>query len=317
MFLEPSNTILEEVVVKVTDPQKIFLGVLQNRLQNYGNDPIQMTGFYRETIKKRRTYVSLSESIVSIQKQPFTTDLHDQVRLFKGRKNTDYTRLDTVNFKLQGGPYSALYVDLIKYPSLLFSDAAFELYDFTFEEFTQINDNQVVVLAFKQKPIIEDPLYFGKLYIDSKSLAVISATFQLNVADKTKSGLLFTRKKPAGLDVYPTEVRYQINYRQQNGKWIFAYSRGDLTFKLNWAKRIFNTIYNSTIELAATDWKKLETQEVQNTQKLNANVIMSDKVISLADPDFWGPYNIIEPEKSIDNAIRKIKRKSLMEDIND
>jgi hypothetical protein len=313
LYLEPSNTMLEEVVVNTSDAYTLFLGVLNNRLQNYGDDPIEMTGFYRETIRKRRTYVSLSESILSIQKQPFISTAPDQISLFKGRKNTDYTKLDTVNFKLQGGPFSALYVDVIKYPSFIFSKNSLEIYDFSLEENTQINGKQVLVLAFKQKPSYENPLYYGKLYIDAKSLAVVSATFSLNVEDKIRAGLLFTRKKPAGLDVYPTEVSYQINYRQQNGKWIFAYSRGDLTFKLNWAKRIFNTVYTSTIEMAVTDWKKQDIKEVQTTQELTSNVIMSDKVESLADPDFWGKYNIIEPEKSIEQAIRKIQRKALNE----
>lgn len=313
LYLEPSNTILEEVVVKVLDAKNIFLAVLNNRLRNYGDKPIQMTGFYRETIRKRRTYVSLSESIVNIQKQPFSKVLQDEINLFKGRKNTDYAKLDTVNFKLQGGPFSSLFIDLIKYPKLLFSDSAFELYDFSLEEITQINENQVLVLAFKQKPTNEDPLYFGKLYIDAKSLAVISANFQLNVKDKTKAGLQFTRKKPFGVDIYPTEVRYQINYRQEGGQWIYAYSRGDLTFKLNWDKRIFNTIYNTTFEMAITDWKIQNIPENQNTQKLKPNVIITDQVLSLADPDFWGEYNIIEPEKSIEAAIRKIQRKTLNE----
>lgn len=313
LYLEPSNTILDEVVVNVTDANTIFMGVLNNRIQNYGDDPLQMTGFYRESIRKRRTYVSLSESIVTIQKQPFSRDIQDQVSLFKGRKNTDYTKLDTVNFKLQGGPFSALLVDIIKNPTFIFSEDAFELYDFNLEDVTQINGKRVLVLAFKQKPTNTNPLYFGKMYIDAKSLAVISATFSLNVEDKVKAGLSFTRKKPAGLDVYPTEVRYQINYKEQNGKWIYAYSRGDLTFKLNWAKRIFNTVYTTTVEMAVTDWKKQDNKENLTTQKLTSNVIMSDKVLSLGDPDFWGEYNIIEPEKSIESAIRKIQRKALNE----
>ena len=313
LYLESSNTMLEEVVVNVRDAKNIFLGVLSSRLQNYGNEPIQMTGFYRETIRKRRTYVSLSESIINIQKQPFSLAAQEQIDLFKGRKNADYIKLDTVNFKLQGGPFSALFLDLIKHPSLIFSEHAFDLYDFNLEDITQINDNQVLVLAFKQKPTYENPLYYGKMYIDVKSLAVISATFHLNVEDKIKAGLIFTRKKPVGVDVYPTEVRYQVNYRQENGKWIFAYSRGDLTFKLNWDKKIFNTIYSTSFEMAVTDWKKQDTKEIQNTQKLTSNIIISDKVSSLADPDFWGEYNIIEPEKSIESAIRKIKRKTLNE----
>ncbi len=313
ILLEPSNTVLEEVIVNSSDVKTLFLGVLNNRLQNYGDDPLSMTGFYRETIKKRRTYVSLSESIVKIQKQPFSENSQDLIDLFKGRKNTDYTKLDTVNFKLQGGPFSALYIDLVKYPSNIFSENAFDLYDFNLEEVTQINGNKVLVLAFKQKPDYDNPLYYGKLFIDAKSLAVISANFALNVEDKVKSGRLFTRKKPLGLDVYPTEVRYQITYREQNGKWVFAYSRGDLTFKLNWNKRIFNTVYSTTIEMAVTDWKKQDSKETGPLQKLNSNVIMSDKVSSLSDPDFWGAYNIIEPEKSIEAAIRKIQKKALVE----
>jgi len=313
LLLESSNTLLEEVVVKTRDAKNLFSGVLNNRLQNYGSDPLQMTGFYRETIKKRRTYVSLSESIVKIKKQPFSEASLDQINLFKGRKNANYSKLDTVNFKLQGGPFSALFIDLIKDPSYIFSDNAFDLYDFNVEDITQINGNQVLILAFKQKPTYESPLYYGKMFIDAKSLAVISASFSLNVEDKVKAGLLFTRKKPAGVDVYPTEVRYQINYREQDGKWIFAYSRGDLTFKLNWDKRIFNTVYSTTVEMAVTDWKKQDKKENQNAQKLNSNVIMSDKVSNLSDPDFWGAYNIIEPEKSIESAIRKLQKKALVE----
>jgi CarboxypepD_reg-like domain len=100
VYLEPSNTMLEEVVVNVRDAKNVYLGVLSSRLQNYGNEPIQMTGFYRETIRKRRTYVSLSESIVNIQKEPFSVSSQDQINLFKGRKNADYNKLDTLNYSL-------------------------------------------------------------------------------------------------------------------------------------------------------------------------------------------------------------------------
>jgi hypothetical protein len=65
--------------------------------------------------------------------------------------------------------------------------------------------------------------------------------------------------------------------------------------------------------MAVTDWKKQDNKEAIATQKLTSNVIMSDKVQSLADPDFWGEYNIIEPEKSIETAIRKLQKKALAE----
>ena len=315
LYLEPINILLKEVVVNVIDANKLFSNVLNNRSKNYGDSAIQMIGFYREAIKKRRTYVSVLESIVDIEKIPFSSSLQDQVNILKGRKNVDYTKLDTINFKLEGGLFTALFIDLIKDPSNIFSENVFDLYNFRFEDITQINDKQVLIISFKQKSSLEDPapLYSGKLFIDSKSLAIISATFQLNVENRIKAGLIFTRKKPKGLDIYPTEVNYQVDYRQQNNKWIFSYSRGDITFKLNWDKWIFNTSYNTTFELVNTNWKNQDSQAQINTQKLSPYVIMSDRITNSADINFWGEYNIIEPEKSIESAIKKIKSKNLKE----
>ena len=315
LYLEPINVQLKDVVVNGIDANKLFSNVLNNRSKNYGDSAIQMIGFYREAIKKRRTYVSVLESIVDIEKMPFSTGVQDQVNILKGRKNVDYTKLDTINFKLEGGLYTALFIDLIKDPSNIFSENVFDLYNFRFEDITQINDKQVLIISFKQKPSLEDPdpLYSGKLFIDAKSLAIISATFQLNVENRIKAGLIFTRKKPKGLDIYPTEVNYQVDYRQQNNKWIFSYSRGDITFKLNWDKWIFNTSYNTTFELVNTNWENLDSQAQLNTQKLSPYVIMSDRIPNSADINFWGEYNIIEPEKSIESAIKKIKSKNLKE----
>ena len=315
LYLEPIIILLKEVVVNVIDANKLFSNVLNNRSKNYGDSSIKMVGFYRESIKKRRTYVSVLESIVDIEKIPFSSGVQDQVDILKGRKNVDYTKLDTINFKLEGGLFTALFIDLIKDPSNIFSENVFDLYNFRFEDITQINDKQVLIISFKQKSSLKDPdpLYSGKLFIDAKSLAIISATFQLNVENKIKAGLIFTRKKPKGLVLYPTEVSYQVDYRQQNNKWIFSYSRGDITFKLNWDKWIFNTSYNTTFELVNTNWKNQDSLAQINTQKLSPYVIMSDRIPNSPDVNFWGEYNIIEPEKSIESAIKKIKSKNLKE----
>jgi hypothetical protein len=176
LYLEPVNFLLKDVVVNVMDANKIFTNVLNNRSKNYGDSTVQMIGFYRESIKKRRNYVSVLESIVDIQKMPFSSRFQDKVNILKGRKNADYAKLDTVNFKLEGGLFSTLYIDLIKDPSNIFSENVFEMYNFSFEDITQINDREVYIISFKQKSSIEDPdpLYRGKLFVDAKSLAIIS-----------------------------------------------------------------------------------------------------------------------------------------------
>ena len=309
ILLESTNIALGEIIVSTTDAEKLFNQVISRIEQNYSKDQNLMTGFYRETIRKRKTYLSLSESVVEIQKQPYMSNIDDFIELFKGRKNTDYTKLDTLTFKLQGGPYTTIFLDIMKYPDIIFTEDALKIYDFSLDNNTQIDERKVYVLAFKQKPTITAPMYYGKLFIDTESMAIISATFNLNVEDKKAAGLMFTQKKPSGAEVYPLEASYQINYREQNGKWIFAYSRGDITFLVDWDKKLFNTTYETSVELAVTDWRKKNNDSQKLTQKLRQNVIMIDKVSNFADPEFWGEYNIIEPEKSIEIAIKKIQRK--------
>ena len=91
-----------------------------------------MTAFYRETIRKNRTYVSIGEAAVEVFKAPYTSDLRfDAARLYKGRKSTDVARMDTVLFKLQGGITNALDLDLVKNTELILTIDAMKYYDYS------------------------------------------------------------------------------------------------------------------------------------------------------------------------------------------
>ena len=60
--------------------------------------------------------------------------------------------------------------------------------------------------------------------------------------------------------------------------------------------------------MVITDWEFNPDQKIDAKQKLRPSVILTDEASGFADPDFWGEYNIIEPEKSIEQAIKKINR---------
>ena len=119
---------------------------------------------------------------------------------------------------------------------------------------------------------------------------------------------MFIKRKPAGARVYPTEASYLVNYREQNGRWYFGYSRGQITFKIKWKRKLFNSTYASTVELAVTDWEFAKTKPFKTMERMKTNVIMSDDISGFADKEFWGEHNYIEPEKSIESAINKIKK---------
>ncbi|MDG1729965.1 MAG: carboxypeptidase-like regulatory domain-containing protein [Algibacter sp.] len=311
ILLTPAITQLNEVNIKTTtqDARSIVEETLKKKSSIYNNNNTLMTAFYRETIKKRRRNASLSEAVVKIHKQPYNNLRRDHIELIKARKNTDYSKLDTIALKLQGGPFSNLYTDIIKYPEFIFTTEDLPLYKFSFGNSTKINDRQIYVVNFKQKKDNGTPLYYGKLYIDAETLALTNAVYSLNVSNRELSSQMYVRKKPRKVDVYPTEATYRVNYRTTNGKWHYAYSNISLTFKVNWKGKLFNSIYTLNSEMAITDWEIYDTKLVKIRSKLiQPSTILSEKASGFSDPRFWGAYNIIEPEKSIESAIKKIQK---------
>ncbi|MFW6351405.1 MAG: carboxypeptidase-like regulatory domain-containing protein [Bacteroidota bacterium] len=301
---------LVEVSVFPSDPNLLIRAVINRRDENYLSDPTKMTAFYRETIKKGWSYVSLSEAVVDVYKFSYDNPREDRVRLQIGRKSTDYERLDTLAFKLQGGPYTATMLDIMKDPYLLFDNEMIDYYNFKISNITRIDDRTIYVLSFEQKPEVEIPLFYGKLYVDTENLAVTRAIFNMNTDDRDEVARLFIRKKPFGARVYPTEASYVVDYRQnKDGKWYFGYSRGQASFKVNWRRKLFNTNYHTTLEMAVTDWQITEEDPFRGSERLRINAVMEDEVSGFSNPDFWEDYNVIEPEQPIENVIKKIQRK--------
>ena len=180
---------------------------------------------------------------------------------------------------------------------------------FSFDNSTEVNNRTVYVVNFTQLPNIVTPLYRGKLYIDAETFALVSANYNLNVENKDEAVKLFVRKKPRLVKVEPEEASYRVDYKStSDGKWYYSYSNVQLAFRVKWRKKLFGSIYTLNIEMAITDWTKNITKTVNRNNRLRPSIILSDEASGFSDPEFWGEYNIIEPEKSIESAIRKISR---------
>ncbi len=309
--LDPSVIQLTEVDVAVPkNAKKLVEETLAKKGENNVNEHLLMTAFYRETIKKRKRNVSIAEAVVNVYKKPYSSYQKDDLKLFKSRKSTDYRKLDTVAVKLQGGPFNPLYGDLMKYPEYIFTKELIEDYGFSFDKSTIINDQLVYVVNFKQLSIISEPRYYGKLYIDSNTHALVSAVYNLNVENRERASEIFVRRRPNNIYVYPTEAAYKVDYREKDGKWYYGYSNVQLTFKVNDRKKIFNSVYTLNSEMAVTDWEKNITKQfVTSKEKMRPSVVISDEASGFSDPEFWGVHNVIEPEKSIETAINKIKKR--------
>jgi hypothetical protein len=308
--LETAPIPIKEIIVKPLDPVSIVEKAISNISKNYESVPNLMTAFYRETIRKNRTYVSIGEAVVEIFKAPYNSDLRfDGARIYKGRKSSDVEKMDTVLFKLQGGPVSVLELDLAKNSESILTKEAMQNYNYTLSGVVEIDNKPHYVVDFLQKPSVEMPLFMGSLYIEMDSYAITEAEFGFNLSNKEAAQSIFIRKKPLGMKITPEIATYRTKYREQSGKWHFAYSRAEVKFKINWAKRLFNTYYTTMSEIAVTDRTDQEVIKFAGKDKIKYSDVFSEKVTAFTDKEFWGDYNVIEPDQSIESAIRRLSRK--------
>ena len=143
----------------------------------------------------------------------------------------------------------------------------------------------------------------------SSTYAISGAEFGFNLSNKEDAIAMFIKKKPLGMEVIPEVASYMVKYREQDGKWYFAYSRAEVKFKVNWKRKLFNTNYTTMSEMAVTDRTNEEVIKFAGKEKLKYTDVFSEEVEAFADPEFWGDYNVIEPDQSIEQAIRRLARK--------
>ncbi len=310
ILLDVYSIPLSEMILTIPkDVEGLVRKALFNSKRNYLNENLLMTSFFRESIKRRRRNVSLTEAVSKIYKFPYESYKRDVIEFVKLRKNTDYSRLDTLIVKLAGGPFNTLFLDIVKYPNFFIPKENIPLYSYVIKRTTKVNNSPVYVVGFKQKENIELPSIQGELYIKVDKLVIISANFNLNINNKDFIKNLFVVTKPKGANVWPLQAKYKVDYVEKNGKWIFNYSNLLLKLKINYDKKLFNTSYTFASEIAITDWTQNNSFALpKNKMRVKPKIILSDSKLGFIDLDFWGTDNIIEPEKSIQNAIRKIKK---------
>ncbi len=308
--LEIAATTLEQVVIRSDDPLDLLRMAYRRIPENYNSDPEMQVGFYRETVKQNRSYVAVAEAVLDVYKSPYTSLMdYDRVKIFKGRKSEDVKKMDTLMFKLQGGPRTSFLLDVVKNPGELLSEEYFDKYNFKFTGFASIDGRDNYVIEFDQKPEVDIALYTGKIYLDTKNMAISRIDFSfsekaLDIADNE-----LVRKKPMDLKIDVLAADYSINYRVLDEKWYLNHVRSELVFKCNWKKKRFNATYTTALEMAVTDRNTENISKAKYREQTKMTDIFADKVNAYKDENFWGEYNYIKPEEPIESVINKLNKK--------
>jgi hypothetical protein len=306
--MKPQTIELKEVVIRNYKAADLIRKTIENIPQNYSTIPLFQTSFYRETLQQNGQYVLLSEAVLKIYKAPYSSFQNDQVSIYKCRKIPIAKTMDTILFKLQGGIYNSLMIDIAKNHSNFMSGENFDLYEYKFDEIISIQGHLAYVVDFDQKDGINYALYKGKIYIDTESLAIIRAEFKLSPKGISYAAETMVKKSPPGVKVRPVEANYLVNYTERNNRWYLGNIREEVVFKVRKRFNLFNITFHSIAEMAITNSDSLDVKRFKFGEIVKSNDIFAEKLIHY-DPQFWGKFNYIPPDLSIEEAIAEIREK--------
>ncbi|MGI6573996.1 MAG: carboxypeptidase-like regulatory domain-containing protein [Fermentimonas sp.] len=309
--LKPSPFSLSEVEVVSGDGTQLVREALRRISQNYSHTPNMMVSFYRESVKKGSRYISLVEAVLDIYKASYSSFSSDQARIYIGRKATDISPRDTVLLKFQGGISDALLLDIAKNPDIVFDTDGSD-YSFHIDGLINYNDRPHYAISFAPLESVRDILFRGTIYLEAHSLAFARMEFNMNVEGRKDASHIFIRRKPPKMKVEVNRAHYVVDFSESEGKWFFNYSSIDVEFRVRWSNRLFGlfaTHYTIGSEMAITDRYNENVVRFPRDERIRSTDVIAEKVEYFLDPDFWGEYNVIEPDQEITDAIRRLSGK--------
>ena len=312
IWMIPAPNLLSEIVIFGNNGRAIVEEAIRKIPVNYSSGPNMLTAFYRETVQKRRRYISVSEAVIDVYKTSYATReaANDRVQLQKGRRLLSQKTSDTLAVKVVGGPSLSIYLDVVKNQNALLSTGDLDFYDFYFEEPVNFDNRMHYVVSYHPRVNLMYALFYGKFYIDFEKLSFTRAEFSLDMRNKTKAVEAILHRKPLGLRFKPQEVSYLVTYKEQNGKTYLNYIWNTIRFKCDWKKRLFSSGYTVFSEMVVTDRQEDGFTAISNKNAFKEKQVFYDLVNEYWNEDFWKEYNIIEPTESLEHAVDKLKKQS-------
>ena len=304
--LEPRFTLLNDVFVY--SPENILAAAIERIHANYPLAPQSYEAFYRETIRKRNKYVSVSEAVMELYKTSYEeSPWRDMACVVKGRSLISQRARDTISVHVMGGPLESLMLDLVKNREIFLSPEMLEYYALEIETPQTIDERPQYVIAFHPARSHVDPLFYGRIYIDYDNLAFTRIEYDMDMSDVAKASAAILAKKPFGMRFKARGLHIVMNYHYDGRLSHLRYLGVTYKFDCDWKKRGFATHYEATSEMLITDIKPVAIRP-NRRDAFKQHDTLGRELKDFDDPDFWSDYNILLPTESLEHAFRRIKK---------
>lgn len=308
--LEKQPVELSEVVLYSGDPMKIISVAIKKIPENYSVNKDMLAMFYRETIRKGKRFIGVSEAAINVYKTPYNKRIvdFDRVQIDRGRRLVSQKSSDTIAVKIVGGPNLAVNVDFVKNADILFTEHELTDFEFKMEKPEYSEERLQYVISFTPKVKKDYAQFRGKVYVDREMLAFTRAEFEMMSDDKGKMTAAVLHKKPRGLRFTLQKIEFTVAYKLVDGKTYLNYICNEMRFKCDMKRKLFSSSYTANSEMVVVDREENTSEKIAYKEAFKPRQIFYDLVDEYWDEDYWSDYNIIEPTESLENAVEKLKR---------
>lgn len=303
--LEMAYISLQEIVITYFDPSEILFKALSAKEYNYPDKAVNYLSFYREGILSENQLMNYSEAIIREYAPPWNSLQSNQAVVYKSRNISNSDRNDTLIFKLKAGLQSAIDLDLIRNTPDFLDPEFMNDYNYTAAGLVLTHNNLTYVIDFEQKSHISEPLHQGSIFIDKNTFAIVGIEFKINPRNIRRIQSRFIPRQSPTHVTQILSAEYIVNYQPWGDRYHVSHIRGEIKLRARQRSRLFGREYRVFFERAVMQTETENVNRFRRRDTFRTHTIFADQDF-VYDPEFWGDYNFITPEKEIDEALQRI-----------
>lgn len=316
--------LLKEVEIIEYTAQELLEIVITKIPENYGSDPLIMTGFLRTKKLINDSLAEFAEAIIENYKSGYylypkrgmirkamSTDIPN---LLKGRVSSDSSLLNEL---IGTGDYSypvgAYFTDLLEcYRGSFLDPGEFKMYSYSLIKIIDQDGKLTYDVSFDQKVGTKGLLHKGNAYIDPVDFAIkrIDITYSPNGYDWYKDHygtISFTIWKMSDWKCEPPNLKVTITWCKKNENWILhsKYEDWVQNYKHPLSNEIFQ--YQFQQELVIMDYTRSPNRifSFSGNKELGLNTNW-EKLVGEVDETFWDNFNYLPIEEELKGAVNRM-----------
>jgi len=308
--LEISPTIMGEVVINRLSATEIIQRAITKISAYQPQKEFENKAFYREIIKDKENYFSVSEALFQIQYFPKKRDYKLKLDAGRSKEDVKYTRLFE-DYHPGGGPQiMAEQSFLIKIPDCLVAEKM-NLFSYARDSIINYDGRNLYVISFDQKKGVKEALEKGQVFIDAEDFSIlryeagnspIGETYikSLQGTDKIMAEILKIDFKVWGWS-------RRLYFTNVEGKSLLSFAAFDNKIRFKEPKKNIDLDLSIEIELLFTELNNPIVQKITSDDEWKTKNLVINLPVAF-DSSFWGGNTVITPTEKINNIVTAIAK---------